>query len=148
MIDYGTYAVLQVGTQEWSGRSGRALDTLPASPSSVASPLWLIDLLAGIITADDRGSTQVEGQQLRHIVATANLAEASSSQPDGMPSPARNRYEELLQLPVELWLGDDRLRRIRFVSEHRTETLMLDAFGVDIQELDWSRLPTLRSSPP
>lgn len=38
MIDYGSYAVLQVGTQEWSGRSGRALDTLPASPPRLTAP--------------------------------------------------------------------------------------------------------------
>lgn len=117
----------------------------PASPPRVASPLWLIDLVAGVTTADDRGSDQVEGHKWRYVVATASLAEASGRHPEGMPSPARDRFEELLQLPVELWLDDPHLRRIRFVSEHRTDTLTLDAFGVDTQELDWSRLPTFRS---
>lgn len=141
MVEYDTHAVLQVGAEEWSGRSGRPLDTLSASPSRIPSPLWLVDLMAGIKSAEDRGTEEVDGQAWRHLLATASLAEASARRPRGMASPARERYEELLALPVEVWLQDGHLRRLRFVGEPRTDTVTFTDFGVPVDGLDWTRLP-------
>ncbi|MGI3784406.1 MAG: hypothetical protein ACRYG2_26905 [Janthinobacterium lividum] len=143
MIDYGSYAVLQVGAQEWSGRSGRALQTLPPATPRIGAPLWLIDLAAGVTTAVDWGIDDVEGRRWRHLKATASLPEASSRHPDGMPSPARGRYEDLLELPLEVWLDDEHLRRICFVDDHRTQSVTLFELGVDTGGMDWSRLPDL-----
>lgn len=143
MTDYGSYAVLQVGSQQWSGRSGRALQTLPSSPPRIPSPLWLIDLVVGVTAAVDWGIDEVDGQRWRHLKVNASLAEASSRHPDGMASPARRRYEDLLELPLEVWLDDDHLRRISFVDDRRTESVTLVEPGVDTEGLDWSRLPDL-----
>lgn len=88
MIDYGSYAVLQIDGQQWSGRSGRALSTLVALPSRVGSPLWLVDLLGGLTDAVDQGTDEVEGNTWRHWTATADLAVASAGLPHGMSSPA------------------------------------------------------------
>jgi len=146
MVDYNSYAVLQVGAEEWSGRSGRPLDTLSASPSHIPSPLWLVDLLTGIESAEDHGTEEVDGQAWRHLLATVSLAEASARRPQGMASPARERYEELLALPVEVWLQDGHLRRVRFVAEQRTDTVTFTDFGVPVDGLDWGRLPASRSN--
>jgi len=143
MLDYGSYAVLQAGTHEWSGRSGRALDTLPTSPPRIASPLWLVDLVAGVTTAVDQGTDEVDGQGWRHLRASASLAKASSRRPEGMASPARARYEELEELPLKVWLFNGHLSRVRFVDDRRTESVTLTEFGIDTAGLDWSRLPNL-----
>lgn len=55
MIDYGSFAQVQIQGQQWSGRSGRPLSTLPAEPATVASPLWLIDMISGSTSAEDLG---------------------------------------------------------------------------------------------
>lgn len=152
MVDHGDSAHLQIGTQEWSGLSGRALDTLPATPPRPASPLWLIDLLGGITTAEDRGVEDVDGQQCRWIAATASLIEASARIPDGLASPARDRVDDLLSLPIEVWLDADDLRQIRFVDgdhlQSVTSTVTFNGFGADLDQLDWSRLPTFCTPQP
>lgn len=103
-----------------------------------------MDLVVGVTTAADHGVEEVDGRRWRHLKATANLAETSSRRSDGMPSPARGRYEELLAHPIEVWLDGSHLRRIRFVEDHRTESLLLVEPGVDTDGLDWSQLPDFR----
>jgi hypothetical protein len=146
MVDYDSYAVLQVGAEQWSGRSGRPLNTLSAAPSPIPSPLWLVDLVAGVTSAEDHGTEEVDGQAWRHLLATTSLAEASARRPEGMASPAWDRYEELLALPVEVWLQDGHLRRLRFVAEQRTDAVTFTDFGVPVDGLDWNRLPATRSN--
>lgn len=145
MIDYGSYAVLQVDGQQWSGRSGRPLSTLPASASRVGSPLWLIDLLGGLTDAVDQGSEEIEGNTWRHWTVTADLAAASAVLPHGMPSPASNRFEDLHQQSLGVWADATHLRRIRFVDDTRSETVTFSDFGSELEDLDWDRLPTFCS---
>ena len=121
----------------------------PAEPGPPPSPLWLVDLLGGITTAEDRGVEDVDGRRCRRIAATADLIDASSRTPDGLPSPARDRVEELLSLPIEVWLDADDLRQIRFVDgdfvQSVTLTVTFSDFGADLDEIDWSRLPTFNT---
>lgn len=145
MIDYGSYAMLQTSGQQWSGRSGRALSTLPSSVARAGSPLWLIDLLDGVTGASDLGTEEVEGQTWQHWATTADLAAASAELPDGMATPANDRFENLLRLPLDVWVDDTHLRRISFTEEHRTETLTFSDFGTSVEALDWDRLPTFLS---
>jgi len=66
----------------------------------------------------------------------------------GIAAPARTRFEDLLALPVEVWIEDTQIRRIRFSFEgieQHTDTLELWDFGVSLDDLDWTRLPTFRS---
>lgn len=146
MLDFGSYAQVQIGTQHWSGRSGPR----PGHPPRLAGTYRLAAVANRPARRHPhrRGSGhrhEVSGEQWRHVAATANLAEASAARAEGMPSPARNRFEDLLALPVELWLDGPYLRRIRFVSDRGTNTITLTDSGVDPEELDWSRLPTFRS---
>jgi hypothetical protein len=63
--------------------------------------------------------------------------------------PARPRFEDLLALPLEAWIDDTHVRRVRFdggrAAGMGVVTLDLDDFGVEVDDLDWSRLPTFRS---
>jgi hypothetical protein len=47
-IDFGAYAELVDGSSQWSGRSGRAIATLPEEAAQSGNPLWLFDLLRGV----------------------------------------------------------------------------------------------------
>jgi hypothetical protein len=149
MLDYGSYARLYADGQEWDGRSGRALATLPPDASAVPTPLWLLDLLAGVVGASETGTDEVRGVTCRHLAGTADLSRASQAAPGGIAAPGRTRFEDLLALPVEVWIDDTQIRRIRFSSsegaEQRSDTLELWDFGVPLDDLDWTRLPTFRS---
>lgn len=122
MLDYGSYACLYADGKEWGGRSGRPLATLSPGEGP-PSPLWLLDILSGVTTATDEGTEDVRGTPCRHIGATTDMSRASRATPGGLDVPARGRFEDLLALPVEVWVDDTHARRVRFSSEHRTETL-------------------------
>jgi hypothetical protein len=145
MLDYGSYARLYAEGRRWDGRSGRALATLPAAEHELPTPLWLLDVLAGLNAADDAGTEAVRGAACRRVAATADVSRASAATPGGVAVPTRARFEDLLALPVEVWLDDAHIRRVRFRFEDRTETLELWDFGLPLDDLDWSRLPTFRS---
>ena len=86
----------------------------------------------------------------RHLGCTADLSRASQAAAGRIAVPVRSRFEDLLALPLEVWLDDMHIRRVRFSSaegaEQRSETLELWDFGVAVDDLDWTRLPTFRSA--
>jgi len=149
MLDYGSYARLYADHREWDGRSGRSLSTLPPSCDQTPTPLWLLDLLAGITDVSDQGSDSVRGTSCRHLVAKTDLSRASPATPDGIVPPRVSRFEDLLALPVDAWVDDQHIRRLRLKTESppevRTETLDLWDHGTRLDGLDWTRLPTFRS---
>ena len=176
-IDYGSFAELQIGDQEWSGRSGRPLDTLPAQQVRQSSPLWTLELLAGVDHAtrsasdpdesdpnesgtNDSGPNESSTAESdpdgavdlgwQRFSATASLPAAIAVHGRSMSTPARDRYEDLLAIPVTVWIDDDGfLRRVQCKLRDETyadrTVLTLHEFGVDVDHLDWSRLPTFRS---
>ncbi|MBN9738483.1 hypothetical protein Ae168Ps1_1496 [Pseudonocardia sp. Ae168_Ps1] len=113
MFDQGHMAAVQLGDRVWSGRPGRTLDSLPSGTApELVTPLRLFDRLATVTAVEDRGPDD----GLRHVTATT----------DGSPE------------PVEVWL-DTHVRRIR--AGRDATTMTLDAFGTDVDGLDWTRLP-------
>jgi len=150
MLDYDSYARLYADGNEWDGRSGCALATLPPSATALPTPLWLLDLLAGVVGASETGTDEDRGVTCRHLTGTADLSRASQAAPGGIAAPGRKRFGDLLALPVEVWIDNAQIRRIRFsfsegVEQH-TDTLDLWDFGVPLGDLDWTRLPTFRST--
>lgn len=145
MLDYGSYARLYADGKEWHGRSGRLLSTLPPDERELPTPLWLLDILGGLAAASDEGAEVVRGTPCRSFTATVDISRASKLTPGGVAVPGIGRFEDLLALPVEVCLDEEHVRRVRFRSEHHTETLDLWDFGVPLDDLDWSRLPTFRS---
>jgi hypothetical protein len=144
MLDYGSYARLYADGKEWDGRSGRRLVTLTTDVDVVPTPLWLLDVLAGVTAATDEGTEDVRGTPCRRLTATIDVS-ASKLTPGGVAVPTLARFEDLLALPVEVWADDRHVRRVRFRPEHRTETLELWHFGVPLDDLEWTCLPTFRS---
>ena len=152
MLDYGHFAMLQIGDEQWSGRSGRRLATLPAGNVRTTSPLWLLELVAGVDHASRLGPdpTDVDQSGWHGYAATASLPAAIAVHGRSMSSPAQDRYEDLLAIPFEVWIDDaDLIRRIVIKTDTETNqdrtTLTLREFDVDIEHLDWTRLPTFRS---
>jgi hypothetical protein len=145
MLDYGSFAQLYAGGRRWDGRSGRLLSTLPSEEPEPPTPLWLLDLLTGFTAPTDEGDEEVRGAPCRRMAATVDLSRASEATAGGLAVPALKRFDDLLALTVEVCVDGEHVRRVRFRSEQRTDTLELWDFGVSLDELDWSRLPAFRS---
>jgi hypothetical protein len=91
------------------------------------------------------GLDELRGTACRHLYATADLSKASRETPGGLAVRSLGRFEDLLVMPVEVWIDSARVRRVRFTGEHRVETVELWDFGIPLDGLDWTRLPTFRS---
>ncbi|MGH2395184.1 MAG: hypothetical protein ACRDGH_17115 [Candidatus Limnocylindria bacterium] len=145
----GHYAWLYAEGKLWPGWSRRAIATLepweedePRPPE----PLWLLDLLAGVTDATEIGTEVVRGTPCRHLRVVVDASRASQAIPGGVPVPARPSFEELLALPMEVWIDDSRLRRVYFRRDrHGAETMELWDFGLTIDEQDWPQLPTFQT---
>lgn len=147
-IDYGAYAELVDGSNQWDGRSGRALATLGSDPVQATGPLWLFDLLRGVADASHVGSDTVRGRVCDHVRASVDVARVSAARPDPTPLPPGTTFEALEALPLEVWLDDEGLvRRIRFEYDlptgARRTSLELFDFGT-AASVDWSRLPIFK----
>jgi hypothetical protein len=105
--------------------------------SRVGSTWWLLDVLAAVVGAVEVGTDDVRGRPCRHLVAYADLAAASALSPYGLAAPAVDRYENLLALPVDVWLHDGRLARVLHTA---TTTCLIDLwdYGTDLAGVDWS----------
>lgn len=145
MLDFGSYAWLYADGAQRTGRSGRRLSNLSPHPEMEPTPLWLLDLLAGVTEATEVGWQEVYGTPCRQVSVTVDLARASAATPGGMATPKRARFEELLALPAEVWLDDTHVRRVRCVSEHTRKTVQFRELGLPLDHFDWTRLPTFRS---
>jgi hypothetical protein len=149
MLDYGNFARLYADGQEWHGRSGRAIATLPPDAGALPTPLWLLDLLSGLTDAIDVDTEHVRGARCRHLAAKADLSLAARVTSGAVAVPACARFDDLLALPVDVWVDESHIRRIRFSShqriDQRTETLDLGNLGMRLDDLNWTRLPTFRS---
>jgi hypothetical protein len=128
LMDYGHYAVIYRDGQHFGGRSGTPLQgrhrdrRLPETDT----PLTLLRRPHGATGARHVGDEPVRGTPCRVIAVTgAGLAE------------------------LTVWIDDEHIRRIRREERaekiSRTATLELWDFGVPVDSLDWSRLPSFRS---
>jgi hypothetical protein len=149
MLDHRHFARLYADGHQWEGRSGRAIATLAADSDELPTPLWLLDLLGGVTDVVDIGTEDVRGTSCHHVAATVDVSRAAKATRAAVAVPARRRYEDLLALPVDVWIDPTHIRRIRFASSHkleqRTDTMELWDFGTPIDDLDWTRLPTFRT---
>ncbi len=145
MMDFGGFAMLGTGQQRCSGRSGRAVSTLPEEGPTMWEPLWLFALLQGATEAHAMGTEPLHGSACRRVEILADVPRAAAACPGDLPLPPAERYSDLLGLPIEVWMHDaERTRRV--VLEIKSCALRLDLVDFAAHtELDWSRLPTFRS---
>ncbi|OLL96682.1 hypothetical protein Ae406Ps2_5610 [Pseudonocardia sp. Ae406_Ps2] len=120
MAGHDHIAFLQIDDQVWSGRPGRRLDTLGLTdPGRIVTPLAAFDRLAEVTEAVDHGVVPDRGERWRRLTVTTA---------DGEPG--------------EVWLDGAHVRRIRLPEQRQdSTTVTLDAFGTDVDDRDWTRLP-------
>lgn len=134
LIDFGHYAEMFVDGQRFSGRSGQPVGpryrnrTTPERPND---PLTLLNLMPQATSARHAGDETLRGTMCRMVTVRAGSYEFT------------------------IWIDDEYIRRIE--SEDRASNadarlsrrrrLELWDFGIPLDSLDWSRLPTFRSPP-
>jgi len=140
--------VLVVEDRLWRGAPGTAVESIAAGTASPLQPLWLVDVLRGVVDASGRTQEALDGHNCSAFSAHADLNRAAAALPYRLAIPAAARQlEDLEQIRVELWVDDDGfIRRIRHTSTGRdagttTATVDLTDFAVELPT-DWSRLPS------
>jgi hypothetical protein len=150
MIDFGSRAQLYAGGKRFFGRSGRSVEAVRPLRGGlrVGEVLWLLRLLPGTTDASPNGTETIRGTTCRRFAAHTDMERAATANGDGLRPPSVDRFEELRAVPVTVWIDGQHVRRVRFERgpqlRHRA-TLDLWEFGVPVGDLDWSRLPTIRS---
>ena len=145
MADFENYAgVFEDGVMR-GGMSGTALgepdrdekDSDDDRGDTLLSPLWMTDLLAGVVEATD-----AEGAvgAYRRIEVKVDLGRAADASPGfALPSVAGN--ENWRARPAGVWLAGGRLSRVEFEQDTNDQALELFDLGVDLGGVDWDRLP-------
>lgn len=98
-----------------------------------------------MIEATELDVQQVQGRLCRHLAVTVDLGRASAATPDGVATPHSDRFEDLLALPAEVWIDESHVRRVRHDTRRTTTTVQFREFGTQLDQLDWTRLPTFGS---
>ncbi len=145
MVDFGAYAESYADGEKWGGTPGQPIAESPPSDQDRPTALWLLDILAGVTDATAAGAEDVRGTPCRRYEATVDIGRASQRTPNGVAVPELGRFEELLAFPVEVCVDDAHVRRVRARFAQRTETIELWDVGAALDDVDWSRLPTLRT---
>jgi len=138
-------AVLVVRDRHWTGAPGEHIHRLSAKTAPANQPLWLLDLLCGVVDAEKRGVASLQGQTCTHFGAQVDLLRASDAVAYQMAlPPGVSQLQELQRIPVELWIdGEGHVRRVRHTAASETAVLTVDLteFGTSLPS-DWSRLPS------
>lgn len=141
MLETAGFGRLYADGRQWSGASGREIAALPAERNNEPTPLWLVDLLSGVMEAHEEGTESVGGTPYRRFAAKTDLSRVSRETPGSVAVPKVAKFDELLAFPLEVWIDESHVGRIRAKLGVRTETLELWDFGTPVDELDWARLP-------
>lgn len=131
-LDFGGYAVMCVDGRQFAGMPGTPLQASYRQrrpPTGRYEPLGLLLPLQGTTGAHHVSDETVRGTPCRMAAVQTGPAE------------------------LTVWVDDQHVRRIRFeehassrrASVSRIVTLELWDFGVPVDSLDWSRLPSFRT---
>jgi hypothetical protein len=135
LIDFGGWSQVLTGGRRFSGRSGEPLgpryENRPGR-SRRDDPLDLLRRLQAATAARWAGEETVRCTRCRVVAATAG----------------RDQFT--------VWIDDERIHRFQTVERGsgrsalvtKTETVELWDFGVPVDSLDWSRLPSFRAPHP
>ncbi len=154
--DSRSTATLVVGDRTWRGPFGTAVDAVSADYASTMQPLWVIDLVRGIMAAREETPQVLDGRTCRRYSAHADLNRVAEAVPYQLAIPmSMRRLGELKRIEVEVWVDDGGcIRRIRHAETRggtpsfpvNTATLDLIEFGIE-PPADWSRLSTVLLEP-
>jgi len=138
---------LIIGDRHWSGSPGTSLAGLRDKPATTFQPLWLVDLLGGVVDARGQAVEDIDGRSAWRYLAHADLdhASAAASYTLAVPDDAEKRTDDG-HVAVDVWIDDDgHIRRIRHTAlaeSHPLFTVTVDLtdFGTALPS-DWSRIP-------
>jgi hypothetical protein len=136
---------LIIGNRHWSGSPGTTLAGLHDKPATTSQPLWLVDLLRGVVDAREQAVEDIDGRSARRFLAHADLdhASAAASYTLAVPDDAEKHTDDG-HVAVDVWIDDDghirRIRHARLAEPHASFTVDLTDFGAALPS-DWSRLP-------
>jgi hypothetical protein len=134
LIDFGGFAEVLIDGRRFSGAAGAPLGPRYENRNgrwrAQDDPLDALRRLQGATAARWIGAAAVGGTPCRLVETTAGQAEFT------------------------VWIDDERIRRFQSavrgsgpsISATKTETVELRDFGVPVDSLDWSRLPSFRTS--
>jgi hypothetical protein len=143
-IDYGEFAVVVQDGQEWSGRSGRTLASLPSRRPGRLQPLWLFDLVTGVTEARPIAVEEVGDRDCRRLAAHADAVVAATHTDFALPS--KSWLADMRAVPFVVWIDPEGvIRRVRCPDDYGL-TVELEELGVEASE--WTALPTFRSERP
>jgi hypothetical protein len=157
MIDFGSYAEICADGVTFGGRSGRSLQTLRPSARHEGDVLWLLRLLPGATDAHPEGTETLRGTSCRKYLVHVEVQLAAAAALATLPTPSGIDSKQPAVLTLTVWIDGQHIRRVQFEdrvakvplkhgdSSAKVLTLELWDFGVPVQELDWSRLPTFRT---
>jgi hypothetical protein len=162
MLDFGWYAEIGADGVTFGGRSGRSLQGLRPSSKHEGDVLWLLELLAGTTDARLEETETLRGTPCRKHALHVDVARAAAAGGrTELPPPSGLNSTQPPVLELTVWIDGRHIRQVRFVdrlpkdrqpghpvSGGKVLTLEIWDFGVAVQKLDWSRLPTFRSPPP
>lgn len=140
--------VLAVGDRTWKGTAGSAVDSLRAAGAEAYQPLWLFNLIRGVVEAREQGADDRAAGASRRFSVVADLNRVADAVSHHVALPQGMRWlVDLERIAVEVWVGDDGyIQRIRQMdgpedAPTRVGTLELSEFGIELAE-DWPRLFT------
>jgi len=133
---FGAYAQVYANGELRGGAPGRSLSSLPRAKEWPVVPLWLLDLLDGMHDAGESGTETLRGVSCRRLTPDLDARHAAATLPSQWPVDP-----DLLR--PEVWIGEDGyIHRIQVHAMDRAQGLELWDFGVPLDHLDWTRLPT------
>lgn len=114
--------------------------------------LWPLWALTGTTTARAVGTQMVRGVACQQLIAEADLTRALAAGGEGWPA-SFSPGPEAPAAALAVWIGESRVRRVRFSQSARGEVtpeaadpvstveVELWDFGTSVARLDWSRFP-------
>jgi hypothetical protein len=104
-------------------------------------PLWLLQLIAGVVEASEDGHEAVLGEPCKRYRTVANLAVARAESKRKMEPPSSRGDLDLNRLPVDVWVDSaGRIRRAILHGDHSLMSLELSDFGlpdaIDLPDAD------------
>jgi hypothetical protein len=145
MIDFGAFAEVRKEGKRWGGASGRPIATLdPWPPDRQIDLWWLLDVLRGTAAATVEGEETLYGVSCRRVGARVDLSRTPTA-----AVPSVERFEDLLALPITVWIDGEHVRRVQFTegdTPSSTLTVNIPELDPPVSDLDWNRLPTFRTA--
>jgi hypothetical protein len=110
-------------------------------------PLWLVDLVGGVVHATEQAPEDLSGRATRRFLAHADLSRAAEAVSYELEAPGEMKHSgDLTRIPLEVCVGHDGyIRCIRYIPVGPTmipytSTLDVMELGVALPS-DWSRIP-------